>query len=723
MRPNQSGGPELWAGVEGTVNRVGDRYFDQCAWSGHDDRSSDIERLVGLGIKAVRYPVLWEKTAPEPAGPADWSRPDARLGRLRELGVRPIVGLVHHGSGPPHTSLLDPAFAEGLAGYAGRVAERYPWVDAYTPVNEPLTTARFSALYGHWYPHRRDDRAFVTALLTQCRAVVLGMAAVRRVNPAAALVQTEDLGETYAPPALAYQADFDNHRRWLTWDLLCGRVDRRHPLWDYLTGHGASARELDFFRANPCPPDVIGVNHYVTSERYLDDQVDRYPATLVGGNGRDAYVDVEAVRSQFDSATGIAGLLRQTWERYRRPVAVSEAHLGGHREDQVRWLRHVWEGAVAARSAGADVRAVTVWAAFGSFDWDSLVTNPRGHYEPGPFDVRYDPPRPTALAGVTRDLSAGRVPAHPLWEGAGWWARADRFLFADRAAPCLGPRFGGRPVLVTGATGTLGRAVMRIAHARGLAAVGLGRADLDAADPEAVRAALAHHRPWAVVNAAGYVAVDAAESDPERCRRENVFAAGVVATAAADCRLPVVTFSSDLVFDGRADRPYRERDAVAPLNVYGESKAAAEREVLCRHPAPLVVRTSAFFGPWDASNFVYHAVRSLGSGEEFAAVEDVTVSPTYVPDLVSETLDLLIDGATGVWHVAGPDAVTWADLALAAGAAAGIDPHRVRPVPADESGWIAPRPAYSVLGSSLGRRLPPLAETLARWAREGGASH
>src|SRR5205085_1380981 len=170
----------------------------------------------------LRYPVLWER---EP----QWEWADERLGRLRELGVRPLVGLVHHGSGPRHTSLLDPAFPEKLAAYARRVAERYPWVEDWTPVNEPLTTARFSCLYGFWYPHRRDALSFARALLNQVRAVVLAMRAIREVVPGARLVQTDDLGKTHATPPLAYQAEHENGRRFATWDLLCGRrteIDR-----------------------------------------------------------------------------------------------------------------------------------------------------------------------------------------------------------------------------------------------------------------------------------------------------------------------------------------------------------------------------------------------------------------------------------------------------------------------------------------------------------------
>ncbi|HYG27889.1 MAG TPA: family 1 glycosylhydrolase, partial [Caulobacteraceae bacterium] len=193
---------ELWGGHECTVNRVGDSYLDQNILSGHHDRLSDLDLFAGLGVKALRYPVLWERTEKRP-GSYDWRWPDERLNRLRELHIRPIVGLIHHGSGPKYTSLVDDNFAAGLAAYARAVAERYPWVSDWTPVNEPLTTARFSALYGHWYPHARDEGLFWTALLNQIDAVRLAMKEIRKVNPAARLIQTEDLGKTYSTRPVA----------------------------------------------------------------------------------------------------------------------------------------------------------------------------------------------------------------------------------------------------------------------------------------------------------------------------------------------------------------------------------------------------------------------------------------------------------------------------------------------------------------------------------------
>src|SRR4051812_48699421 len=100
-------GPELWGGVECTVNRVGDVYHDQVVLTGHEHRLRDIDRIASLGIRTVRYPVLWERTAVSPRR-FDWTWTDERLQRLQMYKIDPIVGLVHHGSGPRWTDLLSP---------------------------------------------------------------------------------------------------------------------------------------------------------------------------------------------------------------------------------------------------------------------------------------------------------------------------------------------------------------------------------------------------------------------------------------------------------------------------------------------------------------------------------------------------------------------------------------------------------------------------------------
>jgi len=723
----------LWGGVECTVNRVGDAYFDQIERSGHQGRLDDLDRFAELGIEALRYPVLWERTAPDAdLRRADFSWADERLGRLRALGVRPIVGLVHHGSGPRHTSLVDPGFPEGLAAFARAVAERHPWVEDYTPVNEPLTTARFSGLYGHWYPHGRNGPTFVQALLGQCRATVLAMRAVRAVSPGARLVQTEDFGWTYSTPALGYQADHENQRRLLSLDLLCGRVDGDHPLHDYLLAMGASEADLRFFLEAPCPPDVIGVNYYVTSDRLLDERLDRYPVWCHGGNGRHAYADVEAVRARGEGVTGHLALLMGLHERYGLPLAITEAHMAGAREEQLRWFLEAWQAAATARARGADVRAVTAWSLLGAHDWDSLAVLDRWHYEPGAFDLRGGSLRPTALCAMLRALAGGETFHHPVLSSPGWWRRPARFLYSPvsvlaAALRPAGPRIEpvaapppsrSRTILISGATGTLGQALARICALRALPCRLLSRKEMDIADPAAVSAALARFSPWAVINAAGYVRVDEAERECGRCERDNVRGPAVLAAACAERGIRFVTFSSDLVFGGERRTPYVESDCPRPLGVYGVSKALAEGRVMKAHASSLVIRSGGFFGPWDESNFVTAALRALERGRTFRAAADSVVSPTYVPDLVNATLDLLIDGASGIWHLANRGALSWAELARQSAEVAGVDASRLVPCLGGALGLLAPRPAYSALGSQRGLLLPPLGEALSRYLQE-----
>ena len=712
--------PELWAGVECTRNRVGDRYLDQLDRGGHAERIEDLDRFAALGIRTMRYPFLWERIAPDGPARADWGWADARTERLGALDIQPIAGLVHHGSGPPGASLESGRFATGLAAYAGAFARRYPHVRDYTPVNEPLTTARFTGLYGLWHPHGRDEPTFLRLLLEQLRGVVLSMRAIRKVNPDARLVQTEDLGKTHATRSLAYQARFENERRWLTWDLLCGRVDADHPLWPDLLRWGADERELAWFREHPTPPDVVGINHYLTSERFLDTRVRRYPPRQRGRNAYQRYADVEAVRVRRGGVAGPRALLAEAWRRYGLPLAVTEVHLDCTREEQLRWLAEVWEAAEGLAARGVEVRAVTVWALLGAFDWDSLLTRETGRYEAGAFDLRAPRPRPTALAAMARRLATGVGEPHPVLDVPGWWHRPERLHYPPSGRPPAHREEGGEPrvLAITGATGTLGRAFARVCAARGIAHRLLARGEMDIADAASVRAALDGVRPWAVVNAAGYVRVDEAEVEPGRCMRENADGPALLATECAARGLPLLTVSSDLVFDGSKGTPYVESDPVSAINVYGRSKAQAEARVLDAHAAALVVRTSAFFGPWDAHNFVTVALRELAAGNAFAAADDATVSPTYVPDLANACLDLLIDGEVGIWHLATPGAVTWVELARRAAALAGVDAGRLEPRPTRELGLVAPRPLYTALASERGWPMPPLEDALGRYVRE-----
>jgi len=414
---------EIWGGAEYTCNRVGDRYFDQMDLSGHAQRLSDFEEIAGLGIKTLRTGLLWERQARD----GSWAWFDERLRCMQQTGIRPIAGLLHHGSGPRHTSLVDPEFPQKLAAYAGQVAERYPWIDAYTPVNEPHTTARFSGMYGVWYPHHRSRASCLRALLHQMKGTVLSMEAIRRVRPDAQLIQTDDLGRVSGTEMLRHIWKRIDLRRWLPFDLLCGRVDRWHPMFADMVAEGISDKEIMWFADHPCPPEVVGINYYVTSDRYLDDRVHLYPSGLGSSEGN--FVDVETVRVHPEGISGFESLVLETWQRYGIPVAVTEVHLGGHVEEQIRWVAEAWEGVMRARKRGVECNALTIWALLGSFYWNKLVTCENGHYEAGVFDVSGGEPVATELAKVVAQIAKGQAPQHPALAHAGWWRTDQRICF------------------------------------------------------------------------------------------------------------------------------------------------------------------------------------------------------------------------------------------------------------------------------------------------------
>ncbi|HEX8420525.1 MAG TPA: family 1 glycosylhydrolase [Sphingomonas sp.] len=710
---------ELWGGPECTLSRVGDDYGDQFARSGHYDRDTDLDLFASLGIAAVRYPILWERLQPDPSQPIRWDWHDARLHKLDTLGIRPIAGLVHHGSGPRHTDLLAPDFATGLGTFAGKVAERYGWIRDWTPVNEPVTTARFSALYGHWYPHRRDERSFWLALLNQIDGTRLAMRAIRNVNPAARLIQTDDLGRTFATAALRQQAAYDNVRRWASWDLLLGRVDKRHPFYERLAKLGFADR-LKAIADDPCPPDVIGINHYLTSDRFLDHRLHRYPPATHGANTRNRYADVEAVRVLEPPPPGLAGTVREAWARYGIPVALTEIHNGCTRDEQMRWLADGWDTAEKLRADGVEIEAVTAWSLLGSSGWNTLLTGP-GRYEVGAYDVSGGAPRPTAVVSLLQGLP-NHAPRHPALGGSGWWRRPIRILHPSIARPAPVRDFShwarlagdAPPLLIFGANGRLGRTIADACAHRDLRHVVTTRADVDVEDSAAVAEAIDRHAPWAVVNATGWRGVAAAEQDPDACMRINATAAHAIAAACEARDIASVHFSCDLVFDGNAAHPRSEDDAPDPGSAIGRSKAAMEAMIGALPGRHMIVRTAALFSPpVDGSPFqdgVTTLLRALASGDRVDVDGDRVMSPTYAPDLANQVLDLLIDGERGVWHLVNDEALTQAEFARRIADAVGLDPRAVRPIAANGTARGAP------LRSRRGTGMGALSDAIADYA-------
>lgn len=726
----------VWGGIECTVHRLGDHFYDQLMRNGHQQRDADIELIASLGIKTLRYPLLWERIAPKGLDAPDWAWTDNRLGKLKSLNITPVASLLHHGGGPSYTSLIDPEFPEKFTEFAKAVVLRYPWLEFFTPINEPLTTARFSCLYGLWYPHTCDDVNFSIAVLNQCKATIMAMREIKKIIPNAKLVQTEDLGKCHATKKMQYQADFENARRWLSLDLLTGNLHNNAVMVEFLRNKGkVKESDFDFFLTNNYPPDIIGINHYITSERFLDENHSKYPLWSYARNGVEAYSDVDIVRADIHLREGHYHILKSAVDRYQLPIALTEVHLGSTREAQLRWFMEAYDAAAALKIEGADVRAVTIWSIFGAFDWNSLLTQNNNFYESGVFDIRSGMPRPTALVRLVQSICVGQVPPDPVLKSAGWWKNSEQvhFVFGTqrdaRSLPTIAMMFpenlmssSARPVFITGATGTLGKAFAHICTMRNIPYVLLSRRDMDITDSHHIETLIECHRPWAIINAAGFVDVDMAESRFDICFRENVLGPIALARACSKYDIQFLTFSSDMVFDGKSAIPYVESSSAAPLNVYGDSKRSAETNVLGENKNALIIRTAAFFGPWDRHNFIIKMISSIKNGQVFLAASDQIVSPTYVPDLVNACLDLIIDEALGVWHLANQSALSWADFAIKAAEEGGLDTRLIKPVPTNELSQVATRPAYSVLGTNKGMLLPNLDCAIERYFSEGAFS-
>jgi dTDP-4-dehydrorhamnose reductase len=594
--------------------------------------------------------------------------------------------------------------------YAGNVASRFPWLEFYTPVNEPLPTARFSGVYGCWYPHHTNEKSFIKILLNQLKGIVLSMQEIRKINPDAKLVQTEDLAKIHSTPLLKYQADFENERRWLTYDALCGKVDRHHYFWNYFLSLGIAESELQFFIDHPCVPHIFGFNYYVTSERYLDEKVELYPDTVRGGNGKHVYADIAAVRAIQPS--GLKSLLQEAWERYHLTLAVTEVHMNCSREEQLRWFKETWDACCELRKEGIDVKAVTAWSLLGAYDWNSLLTRDERVYETGVFDIAKRILRPTAIAKLVASLAKEGNYHHPVIREKGWWHRS----FPGNH--CSFSNSEESPLLIFGCNGTLGSAFVRICEGRRISYRGFCHNEVDISNVHQIENVISQYKPWAIVNAAGYVKVDEAEEEREKCFQLNADAPSLLASICNSHGIQLITFSSDLVFDGEKQFPYIEEDSVKPLNVYGQSKAQAELQIMKNFPSSLIIRTSAFFGPWDRYNFAFNTLNLLKEDRQIVVAKDVIVSPTYVPDLVNASLDLLIDGEKGIWHLSNNGVIAWSDFANELAQRGGFQRKKIVSCWQHELPWRAVRPTYSVLKSDKGMTLPSLENAVDRYFEE-----
>ena len=579
--------------------------------------------------------------APRPTGStAPTGRwPTARLPELARLGIAPIVGLVHHGSGPRHTSLLDPGFATGLAEFAGAVAARYPWVERLDPcqrASDDGALQRASTASGIRTPATtaRSSRPSSTSAAPPSWRWPRSAGSTRRPGWSRPTISARTYGTDAAcrRGRLLQRAPLAR-----AGTCFAAGSTEHHPLWTYLRRERRRRQTRScWFAAHPCPPDIIGVNYYVTSERWLDHRLDRYPGRM---SARPRRATLRRCRVGPRAGHARAGdrvvAEARRGERYRHPAG---GHRGAHRRpprgpaalaarDLARARRpRATQAPTSARSRPGRCSALSTGTACSA---SAAATT-----SPDPSTCARRQPRATALATLIAELAAGRTPSHPVLHGDGWWRRAERFLARPvRAANAVTPLAGYRPgrgqrqvapILISGATGTLGRAFARACARRNLAyrmldreahghrrpGVGEGRDPAVASrGRSSTRAAMcASTMPSPTSIAASARTRSGPRSSPRNAPRPGSAWSPSRATRCSTAR---------------AVGPTSRATSRRPLNVYGRSKAVAERDVLALCPQALVVRTSAFFGPWDSHNFVIQALGALAQGEAFDAADDV----------------------------------------------------------------------------------------------------
>ena len=277
-------------------------------------------------------------------------------------------------------------------------------------------------------------------------------------------------------------------------------------------------------------------------------------------------------------------------------------------------------------------------------------------------------------------------------------------------------------ILVTGAAGLLGNAVVRTAEARGHDVRAFRRSALDVTDPGEVDRRLRAEMPEVVVHCAAYTAVDRAEEESDQAMAVNRDGTRNVAMAATQIGATVVYPSTDYVFDGRAETPYRPDDETSPLNAYGVSKLAGEQVLAVSGCSRLVVRTSWLYG-FGGRDFVDVVLeRGERRGGEMMVVDDQVGCPTWTGSLAPRIIELAESGARGTYHLCDADQASWLDLARQVAEEAELD-LEFKATSTLAWGAAAERPPFSVLDCTevetiLGRGMTRWRESLHTYLSE-----
>ncbi len=329
----------------------------------------DFDCVQEIGIQFLRYgpPLHRAYLAP---GRYDWEFADLALSDLKRRDITPIVDLCHFGVPDWIGDFQNPDLPQLFASYAGAFADRYPWIQLYTPVNEMFICAVFSAKYGWWNEQLKSDRGFVTALKNIVKANVMAMIEILKRRPDAIFIQSESSEYFHADsPAAIGAAELMNARRFLSLDLNYGRrVDSE--MYEYLMDNGMTRDEYRWFLTHRLKQHcILGNDYYITNEHRV-------------------YADghTEASGEVF----GYSEITRQYHDRYGLPVMHTETNMkeGVTGQEAVFWLWKEWANVLRIRNVGIPTVGFTWYSLTDQVDWDTALREQNGNVNPlGLFDL------------------------------------------------------------------------------------------------------------------------------------------------------------------------------------------------------------------------------------------------------------------------------------------------------------------------------------------------
>jgi beta-glucosidase/6-phospho-beta-glucosidase/beta-galactosidase len=322
--------PFLWAtGIEDTFiphARPGLRALEEYELTQHYSLwKHDFDLVAETGVRYLRWGIPWYRVQPAPDR-WDWAWTDQALDYLVNVkGITPVLDLMHYGT--PlwlENSFINARYPRRVAEYARRVAARYKsLVRYYTPLNEPMVNADMCGRQAEWPPYLSGDDGYVKLALALAKGIVLTTRAIQAEQPDAITVQVEALGHTFTEDtSLQHQADENNARQYLCFDLVSGRVNDDHPLVGFLSSHGMSTMDMDWFLSNVVTFDLFGANFYPW-----------------------AYIELKKARDgSIRQVTGhtpgdmMALVIRAAYERYRLPIIITETSARGDIDLRARWM-------------------------------------------------------------------------------------------------------------------------------------------------------------------------------------------------------------------------------------------------------------------------------------------------------------------------------------------------------------------------------------------------